>query len=483
MRILLTYPDTDPLSVIPSGLINIEPLGLEYLAGALPDHDVTILDMKIEKHWQRVVENCRPDIVGITGTVVHTTRMIEVLQYVKQTNPTAVTIVGGPHATLAPDDFAVPPVDLLVTGQRPDSFCRLVENLERSRPLDDIDGLMLKHDDHWRATRPTVPITSLDHYPMPRRDLTSAYRHRYRHLVWQPVALIVTSVGCPHACSFCPCPTLTGRRVLRRSPELVLEELLRIDEPYVYVGDDNLFFDYRHARRLADLIAEARLGKQFYVLSRVDDIIKHPDLVEKWAEIGLKKVFLGLESPDDAEIRSLNKKGSVSENSRAVRILRRNGVDPLGAFIIRPDYTRADFDRVLDYMDMMGIFYFEFTILTPFPGTPFYDESRADIISNDRRLFDLAHSLFPTTLPHRQFYREFSRLNRRAASPWRALRIRPTVSPFRRLVYLRRLPKVLELLFSARRAYRQMEKLLGDGNRAAAAQPLARVKNETAVRH
>jgi len=40
MKVLLIYPDTNQKSVIPKKLINIEPLGLEYLAGSIPEHQV-----------------------------------------------------------------------------------------------------------------------------------------------------------------------------------------------------------------------------------------------------------------------------------------------------------------------------------------------------------------------------------------------------------------------------------------------------------
>jgi hopanoid C-3 methylase len=456
MKVLLIYPDTDPLSVIPSSVINIEPLGLEYLAGDLSQHDVTILDMKIERNWKKIFENSRPDIVGITGTVIHTSRIIEILKYIKKVNREIITVVGGPHATLVPDEFKVPSVDYIVMGQRPDSFSTLIEAQERRQTPENIDGVIGRTSTGWSEPSKKTSLNNLDHLSMPRRDLTKRYRSKYRHLFWQPVALMITSVGCPHACNFCPCPALTGRKVLRRSPELVVREMCEIEEPYIYIGDDNLLYDYQHAMRIAELVREAGLKKQFYVLSRVDSINKHPDLVEKWAEIGLKKIFLGLESPDDEEIKALNKKGTVTENNTAINILHQNGIDPLGAFIINPNYTRSDFNRILDYMDLMKIFYFEFTILTPFPGTEFYDEQRSLLSSNDRRLFDLAHTLLPTRLPVKQFYSEFGRLHRRAMSPLRAYRIKPTVSPFRNFGYIRIAPHLLSLLLSSKKAYRML---------------------------
>ena len=59
MKVLLIYPDTSPESVIPKKLINIEPLGLEYLAGAIPGHEVQILDIKIENRWKKKIEDIR----------------------------------------------------------------------------------------------------------------------------------------------------------------------------------------------------------------------------------------------------------------------------------------------------------------------------------------------------------------------------------------------------------------------------------------
>ena len=459
MKVLLIYPDTDKLSVIPKKLINIEPLGLEYLAGTIPDHQVRILDMKMENDWLKKVEEFGPDVVGISGTVIHSHRMLEILRTAKELNRDTLTVVGGPHATLMPEDFNKPCVDVIVLGHRALSFKRVVENFERRGALDEIEGLALPKGGKLRFTSRGNPIVDLNHLPLPRRDLTGKHRRKYFHLVWKPTALIVTSVGCTHRCNFCPCPMLTQGRFLRRSPELVLQELLDIDEEYIYAGDDDFLFDYEHALRIYRLIRNAGIRKQYYVLSRVDSINRHPDIVEKWAEIGLKKVFLGLESFRDEELESLNKRCSVEKNNRAIEILHRNKVDPLGAFVIQPYYRKEDFDALLEYMDKMKIYYHEFTVLTPFPGTELYDRVKDRLMHKDNRLFDLAHSLLPTDIPSDEFYHLYSRLYRKAHSPVRALRIRPTVSPFSRMRFLKLLPGLLALFHSGRKAYRNLAQL------------------------
>ncbi|HEX9912932.1 MAG TPA: radical SAM protein, partial [candidate division Zixibacteria bacterium] len=412
MKVLLIYPDTSQESVIPKKLINIEPLGLEYLAGTIPEHQVEILDMKLEHNWQKKLEEYEPEVVGISGTVIHSYRMLEILKKAKELNPLTLTIIGGTHATLSPEDFNQPWVDVIVLGHRVSSFRQIVQNFEWKKSFEKIEGIALPQKNKLYFTTINNKITSLDHLPMPRRDLTQKYRKRYFHLVWRPTALIVTSAGCPYQCNFCPCPVLTGGKFLKRSPELVLEELSQIKEEYIYAGDDNFFFDYQHALKIYQLIKDSGIKKQYYILSRVDEINRHPDIVEKWAEIGLKKVFLGLESFKDEELISLNKKCTVEKNNRAIEILHKNKVDPLGAFVIQPYYKKEDFDALLEYLDKMKIYYHEFTILTPFPGTEFFDKVKDQLVFTDTRLFDLAHSLLPTELPSEEFYRLYSRLYR-----------------------------------------------------------------------
>ena len=99
MKVILIYPDTEPVSVIPSGFINIEPLGLEHLAGELYNHDVTILDLKVEKNWQKALRKHNPDVVGITGTAF-TNHTIEYL--LGLCHPNAYVVILGGTAPISP---------------------------------------------------------------------------------------------------------------------------------------------------------------------------------------------------------------------------------------------------------------------------------------------------------------------------------------------------------------------------------------------
>ncbi|MEN6465309.1 MAG: cobalamin-dependent protein, partial [Syntrophaceae bacterium] len=103
MKILLIQP-AKPLKALGGEDFSIfEPLALEYLAaGVMPDHDVRILDMRLDGDLAPVLQEFGPDLVGITSFTVHVNTVKGLFQQIKDFNPAIVTVVGGHHATIMP---------------------------------------------------------------------------------------------------------------------------------------------------------------------------------------------------------------------------------------------------------------------------------------------------------------------------------------------------------------------------------------------
>jgi radical SAM superfamily enzyme YgiQ (UPF0313 family) len=144
--------------------------------------------------------------------------------------------------------------------------------------------------------------------------------------------------------------------------------------------------------------------------ARSDSIVRRPDIIEKWAEIGLSIVLIGFEKFRQDELTDLRKRSSIRTNEEAARILRANGVDIWGAFIVDPSWRRPDFDALIDYVRRLKISFPQFTILTPLPGTAFFREKLNELTTRNYELFDFLHSVLPTKLPIREFYENMARL-------------------------------------------------------------------------
>ena len=118
MKILLIEPAKSPLSIGGEDLYLYESLALEYIAaGVSQDHDVRILDMRLDKDLRSILQIFQPDIVGITSYTVHVNTVQKIAKMIKKWDGKVLIVVGGHHATVAPEDFVSPGIDLIVIGE------------------------------------------------------------------------------------------------------------------------------------------------------------------------------------------------------------------------------------------------------------------------------------------------------------------------------------------------------------------------------
>ena len=412
MKVLLVQPDWRQenfgfrLAAMP------EPLGLETLAAALPDHDVRIADQRCGDDVAETVRSFQPDLVGVTALTPEVYAALEVLRQVKEIAPEVMTVAGGHHASLLPQDFACPQVDAVVLGEGEPVLAGLVEALQCGRDLSTVANLIYRDaDGRFRATPRRVPRINLDTSPLPRRDLVERHRHKYFFLFDQSDTSMSTGRGCPYRCSFCSVWEFYAGQTRAMSAERVVAELKTLRTPHVTFIDDNFLLNHRRERRIADLIQAEGLGRRFSMECRTDSIVRHPDVVAKWVDIGLYAVLLGLEG-SDATLTSINKKNNVRTNDQAIRILQDHGVIIWGAFLVDPDWSGDDFQRLREYVSLRGITHTQFTVLTPLPGTELWRRNQDQLLTRDYTCFDALHAVVPTRLPREEFYRHLADLYR-----------------------------------------------------------------------
>ena len=414
MKILLIEPAKAHSTLGGEDVFLYESLALEYVAADVAkDHDVRILDLRLEKKLHEVLEDFRPDVVGITSYTVHVNIVNALFEDIKKWNPQVLTVVGGHHATILPEDFLSPSIDLIVLGEGVFVFKEIVGRFESGGGFDGIPGVALAKNDGLDKTDYS-PVADLDAFPFPERKLTAKYRKRYFSEWMKPLASIRTSKGCPFRCNFCALWKITGGRYLRRKPERVVEELAGIDEQFVFFADDESLVDASRMRTLARLIKDAGIEKQYFLYGRSDTIARNPELLEMWRDIGLKRVFVGLEFFRDEDLKYIRKGSTTGDNEKAVKVLQDLDIETYASFIVRPEFDKEDFATFRRYCRTLRLSFASFAVLTPFPGTDFYEEVKSQLITHNYDYFDLVHTLLPTKLPLKDFYGEYSQLYRKA---------------------------------------------------------------------
>jgi radical SAM superfamily enzyme YgiQ (UPF0313 family) len=413
MRILIAQPPTNPKVWGGDFVFVIEPLWGEYLVAAVEkDHDVRFLDLRLEggvPTFEKVVAEWQPDLVASTAYVVDINTVKHMFSRAKELCPKVTTVVGGYAASLSPGDLGGPSVDWIITGEGVFTFRELVETLDRGGDIHQVPGVNYMQDGLLRRGK-ARPWPELDQHPLPQRKATAGVRHNYFDKWMKPTAMIRSSYSCPFRCEFCVLWPNTDGKYLVRSIEQFVQELATIQEPYIMFSDDEALIQSDRMLKMADAIEKAGIKKQYFFMTRSDSVRRRPDVIERWAQIGLKRVLIGFESPRPRDLQEYNKAASVEDNDECIRILHQNNLEINSMFVIDQDYQKGDFEYLADYVHKNGLETPIYCILTPYPGTVTYEKHKFDVIVKDWDYWDLLHTVLPTKMPIRDFYLEYSKL-------------------------------------------------------------------------
>lgn len=407
MKVLLIKPHSDAIGF--TDMIFGEPLGLEMVAGALRDHDIEILDLRLFDDLPSVLSSFKPDLCGISCSyTIDCYPTLNIAQKIRKFLPNVFMFVGGHHASMNPGDFASSAVDAVVIGEGEQTAKELVEAFEKKSDLEGVLGLALNGEKGQMLTPSRPLIKDLDTLPNPQRNKNGKDGY---HLGFQsPLSMVETSRGCMYQCIFCSVWQFYRRRYREKSPERVVEELKSIKNPYILFVDDNFLADVPRAEKIANMIRDERIEKSYTFQARSDTIAQHPEIIRLWKDIGLKGVFIGFEKIDDEGLKSIHKDNKAENNEKVLELLQSLNLVLHAAFIVGPDYDRRDFERLREYITIHKIKNPSFSVLTPLPGTELFYELREQIITEDYNLYDIAHAVLPTKLPLKDFYKEFCSL-------------------------------------------------------------------------
>ncbi len=417
MKVLLIEPPVSPFDVPTKIFAMPPPYHLEILAGKLiSNHDVRILDMRIDEDLDGEITKFRPDIVGCSCVAANSHLAKRVLGRVKELAPEIITVIGGHHPSLMPEDCSEAFIDAVVVGEGEETLFELVRACEAHLDWQGISGIAYRNKDCGFRVNPNREMMNLDKLPMPARNLTRLYRDKglYFRGNWRPADCTITSRGCPNKCTFCGLWKINRGKYRARAPNLVADDLESISARNVSFIDDNTLDHVENASALADEIKRRGIKKRFELYGRVDTVARHPDLVEKWREVGMELLLLGLEAFDDQTLMKLRKRTTMEMNLKAIEICHANGVEVAAYLIVDPAFDRKDFRRLSKYVAENNLTHPIFTILSPFPGTDLYNMVKEDLLTESFELMDFFHTVLPTKLPLDEFYEEFFELYKRA---------------------------------------------------------------------
>ena len=383
------------------------PLTLPTLKALVPD-DVNAEVTCIDEGIGTVDLGLDADLIGMTVITGSAPRAYELSRQFRRRG--IPVVLGGPHVTLVPDD-AQPHADSIVVGYAEDEWPRLLRDFVAGR---------------LQPRYTQAPDLDLAGRPLPDRSVLPRSRYLTSHV-------FEATRGCVHNCSFCVVPTAWGRRPYQKPIDDVLEDIRRQKTRRAIFIDLNLIADKHYAARLFEALIPLKI--QWYGLATTllcDDL----PLLDLVARSGCRGLLMGLESLFSQNLNDSHKAfNDPAKYPLVVERLHERRIALQGCFVFGLDEDRPDvFLKTAQFAIDAGIDLPRFAIITPFPGTPLYQQlaSQGRILTRDWELYDGQHVVFQpahmsvdelergteTAWKHAYSWSGMARRLRRTAAPW-----------------------------------------------------------------
>ncbi|HVQ00924.1 MAG TPA: radical SAM protein [Candidatus Thermoplasmatota archaeon] len=203
--------------------------------------------------------------------------------------------------------------------------------------------------------------------------------------------------GCPYQCDFCSETSTTGSLPYYERPvDEVVAEIQHIPQKILMFYDSSLTI---HPDYTKTLFTKLRgMHKKCFCNGNANVLACDQELVRLSKEAGCVAWLIGFESVSQQTLDAVGKTTNlVDEYARAVRNIHRYGMIVIGCFMFGFDTDTPEvFDNTLQVINDLGIDIADFSILTPFPGTPLYQRLMTEgrILTNNWEYYNMGNVVF-----------------------------------------------------------------------------------------
>jgi radical SAM superfamily enzyme YgiQ (UPF0313 family) len=375
--LLINPPQPAPDKLTQTYSASAPSLGLAYVAAVLKKEGFSVYGLDFDQRETTIqtltetLETVKPSIVGITSLTNTFITALTVGQMVKKHSASIKVVLGGQHPTFCYEqalqyDF----IDYVIRGEGEYTFKDLCLALIANESVHSIPGVAYREGDSIKASMPEN-IVDIDSIPFPVREIFDLSRY------YDPIS-IITSRGCKAKCIFCSATAFREAKVRLRSAENVLAEiepLYRQGHHVMNFVDDNFMLK---KQRVIDICKgiKKNFPELFWTCSARADFM-NKELIKLLSVSGCKGVHFGVESSSEKTQKAIGKYLSLEKLETALSLAQKYQIRTFCSFILGlPEETPEQIKQNIDYALSIHEKYntsLVFGILTPFPGTPIFN--------------------------------------------------------------------------------------------------------------
>jgi radical SAM superfamily enzyme YgiQ (UPF0313 family) len=374
------------------------PLGILYVAAILEqnNYDIFIINLSNteEYQWENLITEA--DIYGLTATYLDYPVCEKIAAVIKKKYPNSKIVLGGPHPTTAPEMVNFSLFNSIVIGEGEASIINLIKDYEINNSRQKYISPLIKNLD-------SIPYPA--RHLLPKETITTPSVFAYGEKISKGLATsIITSRGCAYDCKFCASRKIWGCKLRFHSVDYVIGEIKELIDKYgitqLRAQDDTMSLNKPRLIKLCNELA--KLNIIFRCSLRVDTVDE--EILNVLKNAGCKEIGYGVESADQKVLDILNKKTTVEQNYKAIKITKEAGIiTRIFLMTGTPGETSYTIDKNIEFIEKAKPDMVTLNLFAPLPGCEIWDSPEkfnCKILTRDYKAFCFNMSANKESVPN-----------------------------------------------------------------------------------
>ncbi len=294
------------------------------------------------------------------------------------------------HAFIFKNDIA----DVILNGEPEETIVDLVKKFP---DISSVKGIIYRTSSGESViTQERAPVEDLDSLPFPIRNFASPGNYWDISFFGKPTAWILPTRGCLFNCIFCAQHDINQKRVRKRSPGNIVDEIEQVIKEqgvrnFVFFDETfNLYHEFNIS--VCEEILKRNLRIKWWCSARPDFVDE--ETVRKMKKSGCIEMRFGIESANDEILKYLGKNTNVEKIKKGIEITKEAGMNfSLQCIFGTPMESEETIENTMNFIREANPLYVSFNILTPLPGSILFEQIKDRLdLADGLKNFDILHT-------------------------------------------------------------------------------------------
>jgi anaerobic magnesium-protoporphyrin IX monomethyl ester cyclase len=203
-------------------------------------------------------------------------------------------------------------------------------------------------------------------------------------------------------CSFCSQQLFWQKTWRARSPENFVSELEMLHTKFgvnvAMLADEIPTRDRARWDKILDLLIERQVGVKLLMETRVDDILRDEDIMDKYHGAGIEHIYVGVEAGSQALLDLFKKGTKIEQSKRAIDLINNADIVSETSFVLgMPQDTPESISEIVDLAIHYNPDMAFFLAIAPWPYADLYPKLEKYVATTDYRKYNLVEPVIKPT--------------------------------------------------------------------------------------